>query len=88
MLSATSASCCTSDITVKEFKTLKGKMDAGNSRATTVAEYLNATPSWRTDLFTGKGTLMTHKESIALFKGQNDARIKIPQRSHAISAPG
>ncbi len=68
MISEASATCCTSDITVEEFKTLQGKMDAGKSRATSVAEYLNATPSWRTDLYTGKGTLMTHKESIALFK--------------------
>lgn len=61
-------SCCTSDITLAEFKTLKGKMDAGNSNATTIAEYMDATPSWRTDLYTAKGTLMTHAESIALFK--------------------
>lgn len=60
--------CCTSDITLAEFKTLKGKMDAGNSNAKTVAEYLNATPGFRTDLYSGNGTLMTHKESIELFK--------------------
>lgn len=60
--------CCTSDITLQEFKTLKGKMDAGNPGARTVAEYMNATPSWRTDLYTANGTLMTHAESIALFK--------------------
>ena len=68
MVTPASATCCTSDITVEEFKTLQGKMDASNNRATTVAEYLDATPSWRTDLYTGRGTLMTHKESIALFK--------------------
>jgi glycerophosphoryl diester phosphodiesterase len=62
-----SAKCCTSDITLKEFKTLKGKMDAYNSAATTVEEYMDATPSWRTDLYTGTGTLMTHAESIELF---------------------
>ncbi|WP_239649911.1 hypothetical protein [Methylocucumis oryzae] len=60
--------CCTSDITVAEFKTLKGKMDAGNPKATTVAEYMDATANWRTDLYSANGTLMTHKESIALFK--------------------
>jgi len=36
--------------------------------STTVAEYMNATPAWRTDLYTARGTLMTHAESIALFK--------------------
>ncbi len=63
-----SAQCCTSDLTLAEFKSLKGKMDASNPNATTVEEYMNATPSWRTDLYSTKGTLMTHKESIALFK--------------------
>src|SRR5262245_44895575 len=63
-----SAQCCTSDITLAEFKTLQGKMDASNPKATTVEQYINATPSWRTDLYAGKGTLMTHRESIVLFK--------------------
>lgn len=60
--------CCTSDITVAEFKTLKGKMDAGNRNAKTLAEFLNATPSFRTDLYSANGTLLTHKESIQLFR--------------------
>ena len=68
LLTPASATCCTSDITVAEFKSLRGKMDASNSAATTVAEYLTATPAWRTDLYSGIGTLMTHKESIELFK--------------------
>ncbi|HEB56960.1 MAG TPA: glycerophosphodiester phosphodiesterase [Gammaproteobacteria bacterium] len=63
-----SAQCCTSDLTLAEFKSLKGKMDASNPNATTVEEYMNATPGWRTDLYSTKGTLMTHKESIELFK--------------------
>ena len=67
-LKPASALCCTSDITVAEFKTLKAKMDASNPNATTVADYINATPSWRTDLYSGPATLMTHAESIALFK--------------------
>ncbi len=62
------AKCCTSDLTLAEFKSLKGKMDAYNPNAITVEEYMNATPSWRTDLYSAKGTLMTHKESIELFK--------------------
>lgn len=62
------AKCCTSDITLAEFKTLKGKMDAGNRKAKSLAEFLNATPSFRTDSYAGNGTLLTHKESIRLFK--------------------
>ena len=60
--------CCTSDITLAEFKTLKGKMDAGNPKAKTLTEYLSSTPSFRTDTYSGNGILLTHKESIALFK--------------------
>ena len=63
-----SAKCCTCDITLEEFRMLKGKMDASNPAATTVEEYMNATPSFRTDLYSAKGTLMTHAESIELFK--------------------
>ncbi|GGB46074.1 glycerophosphodiester phosphodiesterase [Shewanella inventionis] len=62
------ATCCTSDISLAEFKTLKGKMDGFNPNATTVAEFMDGTPSWRTDLYAGTGTLMTHAESIELFK--------------------
>ena len=43
-------------------------MDAFNPQASTVAEYMQATPAWRTDLYADKGTLLTHAESIELFK--------------------
>ncbi len=62
-----SAMCCTSDITLAEFRTLCGKMDASDESATTVEEYLGGTANWRTDLYSACGTLMTHAESIALF---------------------
>ncbi|OYY58460.1 MAG: glycerophosphodiester phosphodiesterase [Hydrogenophilales bacterium 28-61-11] len=70
LLTPAAAECRTSDITLAEFKTLRGKMDASNPRAKTVAEYLGGTANFRTDLYSGpsSGTLMTHKESIALFK--------------------
>lgn len=61
-----SPKCCTSDVTLAEFKTLQGKMDGANPAAATAEGYLAGTPSWRTDLYTGRGTLMTFKESIAL----------------------
>jgi glycerophosphoryl diester phosphodiesterase len=63
-----SAKCCTSDITLAEFKTLTAKMDAANTSATNVTDYQNGTPRWRTDLYASPGTLMTHAESIALIK--------------------
>ncbi|NMG31026.1 glycerophosphodiester phosphodiesterase [Aromatoleum evansii] len=70
MLSPARAECRTSDITLAEFKQLRGKMDAFNPRALTVAEFMGGTANWRTDLYSGptSGTLMTHKESIELFK--------------------
>lgn len=63
-----SAECRTSEITLSEFKTLNAKMDAANGAATTAEEYQNGTAGWRTDLYATKGTVMTHAESIALFK--------------------
>lgn len=67
-IKAASAKCCTSDITLAEFKTLCGKMDAANSDATAVEDYLGGTANWRTDLYATCGTVMSHKESIALFE--------------------
>lgn len=63
------AACCTSDITLAEFRTLCGKMDASDPAATTVEEYLGGTANFRTDLYSSCGTLMTHAESIELIDG-------------------
>jgi glycerophosphoryl diester phosphodiesterase len=67
---ARQAECRTSEITLAEFRTLRGKMDAFNPARAPRAEYLGGTANWRTDLYSGptSGTLMTHKESIELFK--------------------
>ena len=68
LVSAATAQCCTSDITLAEFKSLKGKMDGFDPLATTVSDFMAGTPNWRTDLYASRGTLLTHKESIALFR--------------------
>jgi glycerophosphoryl diester phosphodiesterase len=70
LLTPAAAECRTSDITLAEFRTLRGRMDASNARARTPAEYLGGTASWRTELYAGptSGTLLTHRESIELFK--------------------
>ena len=62
--------CCTSDITLAEFKSLKAKMDASNPAATTPQAFLGGTPAWRTDLYTGRpaGNVVTLKEHIDLIK--------------------
>lgn len=78
---AASANCCTSDITVAEFKSLCGKMDASNPKATTVQEYLGGTASFRTDLYATCGEVITHKESIELIRdlgGKFTPELKAP----------
>ncbi|MEL6838900.1 MAG: glycerophosphodiester phosphodiesterase family protein [Pseudomonadota bacterium] len=62
------AECRTSDITLAEFRTLEPKMDASNAAATTPEEYLGGTANWRTDLYVNNTTLMTHAESIEVFR--------------------
>ena len=62
------AECRTSDITLAEFRTLRGKMDSADKTAQTIDDYLKGTADWRTELYGHTGTLMTHAESIALFK--------------------
>lgn len=83
-IKAASALCCTSDLSVAEFKTLKGKMDASNPNATTPEQYQGGTANWRTDLYSTGATLLTHKESIDLLKtlGSNyTPELKGPNRA-------
>ena len=68
VLQPATARCCASDITLAEFKTLCGKMDAADERASRVADYLDGTAGWRTDLYAGCATLLSHAESIQLIK--------------------
>jgi glycerophosphoryl diester phosphodiesterase len=93
LLTPASAECRTSELTLKEFRTLKGKMDAFNPRARTPEEYLNGTANWRTDLYAGptSGTLMTHAESIALFKAmgvQMTPELKAPSVAMPFDSDG
>ena len=61
------AECRTSEITLAQFRELTPKMDAADGAATEVAAYLGGTADWRTDLYSGQATSMTHAGSIALF---------------------
>lgn len=63
-----SAKCCTSDITLNEFKSLCGTMDASNPNATNVNDYMKGTAEWRTDLYSTCGSVVSHTESIKLIK--------------------
>ena len=58
--------CYTSDITLAEFKTLCGKMDASVPIATNATQYLGGTLHFHTDLYSTCGTLMTYKEYVRL----------------------
>ena len=80
------ASCCTSDITLSEFKSLCGKMDASNPAATTPEEYMSGTADWRTDLYSTCGTLMTHAESIELIKSMG-AKFTPELKSPSVDMP-
>jgi glycerophosphoryl diester phosphodiesterase len=63
------AECRTTDITLGEFKSLRGKMAGFNKNAKDIQSYMAGTPPWRTELYSeAGGTLLTHQESIALFK--------------------
>ena len=81
------AECRTSDITLAEFRTLRGKMDAVDKSATSVEGYMDGTANWRTDLYSVEnGTLMTHAESIALFKDLG-AKFTPELKSPAVEMP-
>jgi glycerophosphoryl diester phosphodiesterase len=58
--------CCTSDLTLEEYKTLEAKMDASNPAADTAEGYLGGTANWRTDLYVGRANVLAFKESIEL----------------------
>ena len=63
-----SAECRTSDITLAEFETLTPKMDSADTTATTAEDYQGGVASFRTQLYSDGADLMTHAESIELFK--------------------
>ena len=64
------AECRTSDITLAEFRTQRGKMGASDPQPRTPQQDVGGTANWRTDLYSGptSGTLLTHKEAVALFQ--------------------
>lgn len=81
--------CCTSDLTLAQFKTLKGKMDASVPSATTAQGYLGGTAPWRTDLYNSRGTLLTHAEHIQLVEalgGKFTPELKYPNNPDRVVA--
>jgi glycerophosphoryl diester phosphodiesterase len=82
------AECRTSEITLEEFKSLRGKMDAFNPAAQTPEEFVNGTPGFRTDLYSGptSGTLLSHAESIELFQDL-DAKMTPELKAPSVQMP-
>lgn len=86
---AATASCCASDLTLAEFRTLTGKMDGADESATTVEAYMAGTPASRTDLYASggaTGTLLTHAESIRLIRSLG-ARFTPELKPPAVAMP-
>jgi glycerophosphoryl diester phosphodiesterase len=67
---AARAECRTSELTLAEFKTLAGKVDAFDPAAQTVEQFVAPAHTLRPAFGAGveRGTLLTHAESIELFK--------------------
>jgi glycerophosphoryl diester phosphodiesterase len=68
LLAPAAAECRTSDITLAEFRTLRGKRDGYDPRARTVEEYVWGGKAAFDPLGPSTGTLMSHADSIALFR--------------------
>jgi glycerophosphoryl diester phosphodiesterase len=68
LLAPAVAECRTSDITLAEFRTLRGKRDGFDPRARTVEDYVWGGKAAADGLGPDTGTLMSHAESIALFR--------------------
>lgn len=86
LLEPAMAKCCTSDITLAEFRSLRGKRDHFNPRASSAQEFLlgrladNAIDGTRT------GTLLTHRESIELFQ-QLGAKMTPELKAPSVAMP-
>ncbi len=63
--------CCTSDISLSEFRSLQGRFDKVNKKAKTLAEYLKLPDELRARAAVTVGTLMSHADSIELFSANN-----------------
>lgn len=68
LLAPAAAECRTSDITLAEFRTLRGKRDGFEPRARTVEDYVWGGKAAPDPLGPGTGLLLSHAESIALFR--------------------
>ncbi len=81
------AECRTSELTLEQFRSLTPKMDSSDSTALTAEAFQGGTASFRTTLYSQQpATLMTHAESIALFRDLG-ARFTPELKSAAVEMP-
>ncbi|KIC20985.1 glycerophosphodiester phosphodiesterase [Leisingera sp. ANG-Vp] len=80
------AECRTSELTLAEFRSLQPKMDSADRTAVTPEAYQGGTAAWRTTLYAGGAALMTHADSIALFKSLG-AKFTPELKSPAVAMP-
>ncbi|CAH0053590.1 unnamed protein product [Clonostachys solani] len=76
------ANCCTADITLAEFKTLCATMEGFNASAVTPEDFINNPPSWRTDLYSHCGKVLSVQDHIKLTKELgllHTAELKTPE---------
>lgn len=76
------AKCCTSDITLDEFRTLCATMEGFNATATTPEDFIDAPPSWRTDLYSTCAQVLSLQDHIALTSSlglQHTPELKTPE---------
>ena len=81
---AASALCCTSDLTLAEFKTLEGQDGRLEPQREDAAGVPGRHRNWRTDLYCDRRDALTHKESIQLIKSLGakfTPELKGPNRS-------
>jgi glycerophosphoryl diester phosphodiesterase len=81
-LRAASARCCTSDLTLAEFKSLSGRHDRHDPDATSVKQWLRPQAEAVVSGYPAHGELMTHAESIELFQRLGVAmapELKVPE---------
>ena len=80
------AECRTSEITLDEYRTLTPKMDAADARAMTAEEYQGGVADYRTTLYSTGTTLLSHAESIELFRDLG-AKFTPELKSAAVDMP-
>ncbi|EEH03752.1 glycerophosphoryl diester phosphodiesterase [Histoplasma capsulatum G186AR] len=87
-----SAKCCTSDITLAEFKSLCGKMDSSDPTAMTPEQYQSGVMDWRTSLYNDDcPQLHSHAEFISLINSLGlkfTSELKTPEVPMPFPSPG